>query len=219
MQHNSRYVAVNGRELRAQRLSRGLTQDRLGKLAGYTDRLVRKAEKGGTLDIATVQDLAEALSMTGEPVSCRDLTLDILSIARLWMECFEELQEKMLPKVESFYAPEFELICPGDPGSTPFVGTWRGLEGMQQWLDLFFGFFVREKAEHVEYFVGENSVVARWMERCSLQGVPCDPVRINLYFEFRDGRIVRMCDDYDTHSGATAIEKAQSNLKDNGQAD
>ena len=121
MSNISRFIAINGRELRTQRLTRGWTQFQLAKTAGYTERLVRKAEKGGTLDIATIQNLAEALSTPDNTVPIESLTMDISAIARKWVESFDQLRARMLPEVESFLAEDFvfEPIREPLPFATP----------------------------------------------------------------------------------------------------
>ena len=211
MPHHSRHVAaVNSRELRRFRLARRWTQQELARAAGYTERLVSKAENGGRLDIATIQDLAEALSTPEQIVTAESLTLDIASIARRWVETFERLETQMLPEIQPYLADNFEFICPGDPAVLPFVGIWKGAAGHQQWLDLFFGFFQRTKNQEVEYTLGDNSVIARWLERVTLNGVPCDPVRINMHFRFENGLIARIEDDYDTLGGAHIVRQIEN---------
>ena len=64
-----RFVIVSGEVVRRLRMERGMTQLQLARAAGYTERLIRKAEKGGRLDIRTVQNLAEALSQFGNHLS------------------------------------------------------------------------------------------------------------------------------------------------------
>lgn len=204
----TRFVVVNGRELRNRRKAKAWTQADLAKAAGYTERTIRKAEKGGQVELVTVQDIAEALSIAVDL-----LTLDIAAIARKWVEAYESLEAQMLSEIEPYLAEEFEFVCPGDPTTAPFIGTWKGTAGFQKWLDLFFGFFQRQKNESVEYMVGKDTVVARWLESGIFQGVPCGPVRINMHFEFREGLIVRIEDDYDTHAGATSVTRAKEQLK------
>lgn len=214
MNTNARFVAINGRELRALRLSRGWTQTELAKSAGYTERLIRKAEKGGTLDFNTILNLAEALSTPEMAVPVESLTIDTAAIARKWVETFDTLHRGMLSEIEPFLAKDFVFVCPGDPGMAPFVGTWTGVDGLRQWLDAFFGFFEECRNTEMEYFIGEDKVHARWVTHCKLQGVACDPVRINMHFRFVDGLIARIDDDYDTHGGVVAIEVAKTTLKE-----
>jgi transcriptional regulator with XRE-family HTH domain len=219
MTNNPRFIAINGRELRNCRLVLGWTQFQLAKSAGYTERLIRKAEKGGTLDIVTIQNLAEALSTPDRIVSPESLMLDIASIARTWFETFDRLKIRMLPEIQPLLTEDFEFVCPGDPSVLPFVGVWKGTDGMQQWLDKFFGFFEENLNSEVEYTVGENTVIARWLATCKYQGVPCPPIRINMHFRFVDGLIARIVDDYDTHAGATSVAEAQAKVQDDDHRD
>jgi len=216
MKSRARFLTVNGRKLRSIRLTRGWTQAQLAKSSGYSERLVRKAEKGGTLDLETLQNIAEALSTPEDPVSTESLTLDIVAIARKWMECWEQHETRMIPEVKSLLSEEFEFVCPGQPGTAPFIGTFQGTEGLQQWLDLYFSVVQRQKCSEIEYLIGETSVIARWLESGTFLGVPAPPIRINLYFQFVDGLITKIVDDYDTHTGAVAASTAQEKRdKDN----
>lgn len=215
MKTRARFIAINGRKLRSFRLVRGWTQLQLAKASGYSERLVRKAEKGGTLDLETIQNIAEALSTPEAPVSIESLTLDIVAIARKWVESWEQHEARMIPEIAGLMTESFEFVCPGVPGTAPFIGTFKGIEGFQQWLDLYFSVIRREKSSEVEYLIGVNSVIARWMECGTFLGVPAPPIRINLYFQFVDGLIARIVDDYDTHTGAVIASVAQSRPPEN----
>ena len=210
MKTRARFIAINGRKLRSFRLSRGWTQSQLAKSSGYSERLVRKAEKGGTLDQDTIQNIAEALSTPEAPVSIESLTLDIVAIAKKWVESWEQYEVRMVPEVAAFLADGFEFVCPGQQGAVPFIGTFQGTAGLQQWLDLYFSVVQREKCGEIEYLIGQNSVIARWLECGTFLGVPAPPIRINLYFQFVDGLIARIVDDYDTHTGAVVASTAQA---------
>jgi hypothetical protein len=110
-------------------------------LSGYTERLIRKAEHGGSLDMSTILDLAETLSTPEYRVPLELITIDIVSIAKKWVESFDKLHRKMLPEIEAYLADDFVFNCPGDPAMAPFVGVWERREGLQKWLDTFFDFF------------------------------------------------------------------------------
>jgi transcriptional regulator with XRE-family HTH domain len=212
MSSHSRFVVVNGVELRKLRLARGWTQTQLAKLSGYTERLIRKAEHGGSLDMSTILDLAETLSTPEYRVPLELITIDIVSIAKKWVESFDKLHRKMLPEIEAYLADDFVFNCPGDPAMAPFVGVWERREGLQKWLDTFFDFFEEIENTELEYLEGENRVHARWVVHCKLKGQPCAPVRINMHFRFVDGLISRIDDEYDTHGGSLAIEEAKARL-------
>ena len=186
-----------------------MTQLQLAKAAGYTERLVRKAETGGRLDISTVQNLAEALSQFGQPVSVDSLLQDNLAIAKLWVEKFDELGRGMLAAIESCLSDDFVFYCPGNPQTVPFAGTFLGATGLQLWLDGYFSVFTRQAPQELEFTTGSDAVVARWMEHCSIGKTPCRPIRISMYFRFRDGLIVRIDNDCDTKTCEDAIVNAQ----------
>ena len=114
--------------------------------------------------------------------------------------------------IEMYLTDDFELICPGDPNIVPFAGIWKGTDGHQKWLDLFFGFFKRSKTKDVTYSVSDHSVTARWLEKVTLQGIACEPVQIHMYFHFLNGRLARIFDDYDSQTGASSIVDTQSLL-------
>jgi transcriptional regulator with XRE-family HTH domain len=220
MNQTQRFLAINGSHLKGQRLQRGMTQLQLAKAAGYSDRLIRKAEHGGTLDIATIQNLAEALCENDKSVTWESLVLDNLAIARIWVSGMDSLGPKMLPAVEPYLAEDFVLYCPGDPQLAAFMGTFHGTAGFQEWLDAFFSEFTRQPASELEYFVGDDTIIARWMELVHLQGIPCGPIRISMHFRFHNGLIIRIEYDYDTKTGADSITEARRLLaKTQGRGD
>lgn len=135
-------------------------------------------------------------------------------IARKWVDSFQDLEAKMLTEIEPYLSDDFELVCPGDSDVVPFAGIWKGSTGHQKWLDLFFGFFQRTNTNNVSYTETDHSVIARWKESVILQGVPCDPVQINMFFHFLDGRLARIFDDYDTQTGSASITQTLSLAQD-----
>lgn len=57
-----RSFQVNGQSIRRYRIALRLSQAELAIKAGYSERLIRKAEASGALHMETITDLAEALS-------------------------------------------------------------------------------------------------------------------------------------------------------------
>lgn len=201
-----RSVRTNGYRVRQFRLERGWTQNELASLAGYSPRLVRKAESCGLLDLETVRDIAQAFSSSGTVVTLKDLTLDIRSIAMQWMDALNRDGASMVSSIKDFLAEDFVFHCPGDPATAPFIGTWHGEEGLNKFLELYFSVFDRIPNENVEYCVGDDLVVARFLESAKVAGKLYGPIRINMCFTFKDGLIQRIDDDYDTQ-GAVATKR------------
>ncbi len=211
---NPRFVTVNGELLSRLRVDRGMTQLQLAKAAGYTERLVRKAEKGGRLDIRSIQNLAEALSQFGTPVLVERLIEDNLSVAKLWITSFDTLGLEMLPLVKPFLSGSFIFHSLGESQSTPFAGTFEGLLGFGKWLERYFSVVAHAASAELEFIEGADAVVARWMEVCSIGGIPCEPIRMSMYFRFHDGLITRIDNDYDTRAFDGAILRAMKQKRE-----
>lgn len=160
-----RFHTVNSELMRQLRLSRGWSQKELARIAGYSDRLVRKAELGGTLDIETIQDIAEALSTDLRKVNAESLIQDILWIARRFVSGYDSVGREMAPLIEPYVSADFVFHVAGDPTTAPFIGDWRGMEGFQTFLDTFFGLVSRTaNSLSPTYSVAEDSVIARYVD-------------------------------------------------------
>lgn len=195
-------LVINSLHLKNLRLQIGWTEAELARRSGYSERLIRKAESGGKIRHEVVADLAICLSEGGKPVTIEELTQNPLLIAQWWMSAFDRLGRDMLAGFDHYFTSDFVFHCAGSTsGSFPFNGTWYGLVGHQQWLNHFFDIMERIPGIDVTYTVGTEMVSARWNETVKIHGVLCPPVRINMHFFFRDGRICRMEDDYDTKKG------------------
>ena len=72
-------LKVNGKIFRDHRNLIGMSQLELSRRSGYSERLIRKAEAGGTLRLATIRDLAMAMTFDGHSITLQDLTLFALS--------------------------------------------------------------------------------------------------------------------------------------------
>jgi len=69
----TRSFAVSGPLLRALRAGRGWTQQEAAAKAGFSDRLIRKAEAGGTIDSHSIATLAQLYSTPKRRLTTRDL--------------------------------------------------------------------------------------------------------------------------------------------------
>ena len=115
----------------------------------------------------------------------------------------------MVSTVAPYYAPDFVLYCPGDPSIAPFIGTWKGVQGFQEFMDNYFSVFRRNRNDEVTFTIGDNLVSARWLESGFMQEHPVGPVRINMHFHFRQGLIYRIDDEYDIMGGAKTKTEAE----------
>ncbi len=74
MNSNAKQFVVNGVTIRFRRKQLGWSQVELGHRAGYSERVIRKAEANGTLRLQTIKDLAMTLSVGGQLLTFQDLT-------------------------------------------------------------------------------------------------------------------------------------------------
>ena len=78
---NRRSFACNGRLMRSIRERRGLRQFDLAQMAGFSVRLIGKAEAGQPLSMETIDVLAEALSSEERRITAADLMQNLVAIA------------------------------------------------------------------------------------------------------------------------------------------
>lgn len=215
MSFPKQFQPVNRVNLRRLRMEQGLSQDELAKRAGYSDRLIRKAEAGGNVCSQTIRDLADALSFPDAPVTYEDLVLDHLAMAKQFVHGYDHYGQWMLDTCLDLFHKSFVFYCPGDPNQVPFAGEWVGVAGMQTFFDRFFSLFTREPGTlQPTYLVGESHVCARYYDQVFFQGHTLPTFWVNLHIQFKDGLISRIDDEYDTKATAAALDELLARLKD-----
>ena len=72
-----RSVRVDGLKLRRLRNTVGLTQEMAAQKSGYSDRLIRKLERGGPVALSTLQDILHCYREAGDQAEhdCRDFVV------------------------------------------------------------------------------------------------------------------------------------------------
>ena len=204
--------SVNGMAFRVFRKRLDWTQVELGKRSGYSERLIRKAEMSGKLRSETIQALAAAMSVDGQNVTFADLTIDLESIARRFVVSYDSLGSSMLKACSDIFAQDFQFNCLSDPKQS-FAGVWLGLTGFKEFLNLFFGTFKREpRILKPVYVVCEDHAVARFEDRVYYHGHEMPAFWVNLHFEFRDGKVIRIDHEFDSLNISRSLERLQRSL-------
>lgn len=70
-----RSVKANGAKLKSLRLAAGVTQEELAEQIGYSDRLIRKAEMSGRIDLKSIRALFQYYAAIGQAVELSELIL------------------------------------------------------------------------------------------------------------------------------------------------
>ena len=84
----ARSYPCNMRFLKQCRENRNWTQKQLAQRAGYTERLIRKAESGRNISVGTIDDLATALSTTEQQIFPEDMITCYESLARSFTDAW-----------------------------------------------------------------------------------------------------------------------------------
>lgn len=211
----ARGLRVCGDSLRDLRIMRGLTQTELARQAGYSERLVRKAEAGGALSLNTIEDLAEALSCQEHRVAAGDLCRFPEAIARKFVDAYDKHQQHMLDYCADLLAENFVFRCAGEPSSL-VAGEWRGVDGFQAWLDKLFSIAHRPHRNCLQasYMTSQERVTARYEDTFASIDQSPHVMWVNLHFTIRDGLIERIENEFDTLL-ALKLEAAAASARTN----
>lgn len=103
-------------------------------------------------------------------------------------------------------APDVEWWVPGPPDVLPFAGTWRGLEGIAEFQRRLGETMRYDRAELQQYLVSGDDVGAIFIGEgvAKATGRPFKSEILRLY-TFRNGRVVRVRNYYDTAAYVAAV--------------
>lgn len=191
------------------REQRGWTQEQFAAIAGYSPRLIRKAEGSASLSPETIADIAEALGTETQPVYPEDLVSDPISAARLFVQSYDLYEREMLTHCGHVLAEQFVFWCAGQETGIPFAGTYYGLAGFQSFLDCFFTLIRRSSQYRLTptFSLAGNEVVARYVENANADGsAGGPPLWIVNIMQFERGKITRIDNYFDTQTGQQALD-------------
>jgi len=205
--------------LRELRERKGWTQADLAKAAGYSDRLITKAESGASISIRTVEDLAGALSDSQKEVFWEDLVCDPVSLAKRYNEALYTKQEKVIDHILDFLDEDVVFRIPGDPDELPFAGVHRGIDEVRRGYEIFFSMLEVPKnhdfRKHYRYIAqGPNAVIwgDSWIHPI---GQPLEkPIRVSVLMRFRRGKLILFDDRFDTQQAKVNFERQMEELSE-----
>jgi transcriptional regulator with XRE-family HTH domain len=153
-------VRINGSRLQALRKQAGLTQEELASRAGYSDRLIRKAEASSVLRQLTVVKLAAALSTNEYTVSAADLTIspELMSVEIL--KFLLGGQPSAIDSLKDYTHPAVVLHVAGLEIGVPFAGSYTSLAAFPQFSERLLSWlaFVRLSLESVACYASPFEV-------------------------------------------------------------
>lgn len=121
-------MPCNGKLISLLRKQIGWTQGELARRAGFTERLIVKAEAGQSVASATLEILSQTLREAGIVVSLRDLASDPATLARMFFLSACEFGPIAFERNANFISDEIIVHFAGDPSVFPFAGTHSGID-------------------------------------------------------------------------------------------
>ena len=195
----------NGSYIKYLRKRMGWSQRELKNASGYSERLISKAESNGRIVLATLIDLAQALSTPQDIVRPEQLIHDPIAVAKSITHATYVLQRNMIPRMQHLISDDFVLEFVGDPSDYPFVGRYTGVDGFRVAIDRFFSYMeVLPNVNHTQwhdYFQcpdDENVVVVWGQSWIHPIGRPAEnPLDITQRIEVKDGKVCHFESRYD----------------------
>lgn len=196
-------IRVKGDELRQWRLSLGWSQEFAAAKSGYTDRLIRKLERGGPVHPLTFQNVVQAYSeaspateiFTAESLIIGEAEHDLESLARQWLDGVYNQRDRTL--VDTLMSPDVVLIAEG--------ATRQGREVVRQRVESVLAAFDPLNLTVERLYVEKETVIAYWRVRKRHIGdfLGIAPTRRWVQLRgssmavFRSGQIVEVRDHWD----------------------
>lgn len=183
----------------------------MARISGYSERLIVKAEAGGSLSRSALEDLAEALSTSSQVITFEDLTSDPLFLARQFIGSLYEHQTLAFSKIRYMLHDEVVFRMAGDPKNIPFAGEFRGLDAVEQLFCLFFA--VLEAPKNIDHmsnfeFISRGNDVIVWGESWlhPIGQKLESPMPFSNLIRFQSGKLIFLDDHYDTAYANQVVE-------------
>lgn len=202
-----RSCQCNGEFVRYCRRSRGWTQEDLARAAGYSVRVIAKAEASGSIHPDTIEDIAHVLSTPEVTVHPEDLSSSPESVVLRLLSVCARHEQQVVANAKSFLAEDMSAFVPGDSSILSFCGKWETIDGFNCLWRHFIRFIERSdttlahKPKHL--VVQGNEAMALIFAKTS--DAPSVPV--TLYFRFNRGRIAHFGAYFDHIRAAESYRK------------
>ncbi|EAQ80903.1 hypothetical protein DSM3645_12821 [Blastopirellula marina DSM 3645] len=206
-------MRVRGEFLRLLREQQGWTQDQLADHAGYSDRLIRKAEAGGALHPDTIEVLADALSTETAPIFPEDLVTSPAAAVRSFVEAYRKKERQLVANFHTHLDDNVECFVAGDPEQIPFAGIWKTVDGFDSFWGSFFQLFSRPSKELYTPTVVTDGLtcIAIGQEQVELKDAnQMTQSWVTIMFKFERGKIVKIDDFFDTAATAQIIREMRA---------
>lgn len=205
-----RSLSCNGELIRFYRAQLGWSQEELAARAGYSDRLIRKAESGQTVHADTIEVLAMALSSASQAVTPEELVSDPMRLAKSFCQILSEDEANAAARSEPILAPDLQMTVAGDPDMFPFAGRFEGISGYDTFCRRFFEImYCPDKSFwKPKLMIHGNEGISWGLQRMQVPGAEEWITSMLIFrFEFCRGKISRIEDEYNVESAYDYFRK------------
>lgn len=188
------------------------TQADLAAFAGYSERLIVKAEANGSLASSTLEDICETFRTHGQQIRFAEVTMDPTALIRKFIEGMYLYKGEVIEQTQHFLSPDVTFHFNGDPLVFPFAGTHVGLRAADLAFKSFFSILEppndQSELENWEYLSTGRGALAWGDSWIHPIGKPMEtPVKVAVRCDFEDGLLKVFDDRFDTQAGAAVLQR------------
>ena len=190
------------------------SQKKLAKESGYCERLICKAESGGSIASATIEVLAKTLSTEDMKVFPEDLISDPVALTKKFIQAAHTLQGDMVKGVEHFtdHNGEFNFVqC----GRGDYAGYYKGINELDIAVQKFFAAqsFVEGQDYEGNYsYYGDGNNVVAWGQSqvCDAQSGETFHLNVTLRMSYEKGKLCRIEDRSEVQDASCDLNSTPS---------
>jgi transcriptional regulator with XRE-family HTH domain len=183
-----------------------MTQSELALIAGVSERTVRNAEAGRSIRVDFMRFLAIALGVEPTYLAANGdallaAALGQKNVARILYAVQTYAMEHDICGFRELLAADAMIHLPG-PAEIPFVGEYRGPDGMQQLNDIVAPTIRWDEMPEInDIRACGNFVLIQFTDRARIVSTGLQYSGVGQYiFEFENGRVKRLDNFFDTHA-------------------
>lgn len=206
------------------RENKGWTQQKLASVAGYSERLIRKAESGQPVSTNAIEVIAESLSNGEEEVHPEDLICDPVALAKAFTAAVYSGNPDLLGQIRHFLDDKIVFHFSGDAAHIPFAGVHRGIDEVEAAFKIVFSILEApadfDYEPYYNYISAGSSVFIQGQTWLHPIGQPMEAgVEIAILMKFRRGKLWHYQDWLDTETGSKILKEFSQNKKSPKQID
>ena len=209
--YHSNSVVCNGPALVRLRQQLGWTQFDLAVNAGYSERLVRKAEAGRPVAKRTIRGLRDAFHHAGQPITLEELLQNPVSLADQFLKQLLTVGSIAILRSADWIDTTASFKFAGNPSVFPFAGKHLGLAAACLAFEAFAGYFQLPRSFPTEQFhlhaTGHGAIAWGSLPACPDAASNSLPIQMAIRFDFHHGKLIRYEHLFDTHAAACYSEQ------------